>query len=267
MFYTPQKCLIPWDLFHQRQFVASSYIALFVIQKEPSIQNYHVTCQRPDRRRRAVCHEALEYEHLKYEHSFGKWEFLWRCQRKWSSSCRVAGINQGLIAARSIPRLARRARSGSYGGEPDNHRQRGFWRITLNKHTLFAGQLGCRLEEVDQWWNGPNWLTSQENWPADILDEPTEESQAETNLFRKMLAVAVDKEAEVENVWRSFHLGKAVRVCAWMRRFVHNALRSRSRTYIEGPLTTQEKNQLRLHWERQAQKSGEVEKYRVTLNF
>ena len=34
-----------------------------------------------------------------------------------------------------------------------------------------------------------------------------------------------------------------------------------------GPLATEETSQLRLHWERQAQKSGEVEKDRVALNL
>lgn len=95
----------------------------------------------------------------------------------------------------------------------------------------------------------------------------TRESQAEAKLVRKVLAVAVDEEDEVEDVLRKFHLRKAVRVCAWMRRFAHNALCSRGKTRIEGPLTTQETNQLRLHWERQAQKNGEVEKDRVALNL
>ena len=64
-----------------------------------------------------------------------------------------------------------------------------------------------------------------------------------------MLAVAVDEEDEVEGILRKFHLQKAVRVCVWMLRFAHNALCSRGRTRIEGPLTTQETNQVRLHWE------------------
>lgn len=37
--------------------------------------------------------------------------------------------------------------------------------------------------------------------------------------------------------------------------------------YIKEPLTTKETNQLRLHWETQAQKSGEVEKDREVLNL
>jgi len=99
-----------------------------------------------------------------------------------------------------------------------------------------------RTQPISERWNGPKWLASRENWPADILDEPTEESQAEPKLVRKVLAVAVDEEDEVEGVLRKLHLQKAVCVCAWMRRFAHNALRSRGKTRIEGPLTTQETN-------------------------
>ena len=142
------------------------------------------------------------------------------------------------------------------------------WRyVPTSENPADLGSRGGRVEEADHWWNGPKWLASGENWPADILDKPTEESQAEAKLVRKVMAVAVDEEDEVEGILRKFHLRKAVRVCAWMRRFAHNALRSRGKTRIEGPLTTQETNQVRLHWERQAQKSGEVEKDRVVLNL
>ena len=142
------------------------------------------------------------------------------------------------------------------------------WRyVPTAENPADLGSRGGRLEEADQWWNGPKWLASRENWPADILDEPTEESKAQAKLFRKVLAVAVHEEDDVEGVLRKFHLRKAVRVCAWMRRFAHNALRSRGKTRIEGPLTTQETKQLRLHWERQAQKSGEVEKDRVGVEL
>ena len=42
----------------------------------------------------------------------------------------------------------------------------------------------------------------------DILDEPTEESQAEGKLVRKVLAVAIDEEDEVECVLHKFQLRK-----------------------------------------------------------
>ena len=83
---------------------------------------------------------------------------------------------------------------------------------------------GGHVEEADLWWHGPRWLGSPELWPADVLNEPSEESQAEAK--QKVLGVAVNEENEVEEVLHKFHLQKAVRICAWMRRFAHNSLRS-----------------------------------------
>lgn len=72
------------------------------------------------------------------------------------------------------------------------------------------GSRGGRLEKVDKWWNGHKWLASRENWPVDILDEPTEESQAEAKLVRKVPEVTVDEGYENEGVLRKFHFCKVV---------------------------------------------------------
>lgn len=129
------------------------------------------------------------------------------------------------------------------------------------------GSRGSRLKEADQWWDGPSWFAKPENWPRDVLDKSSEEGQSKAKLIRKVLTVAVDDENEVESVLRKLQLQNAVRVCVWMRGFTHNALRSRGKTRIKGPLTTPETNQQRLFWDKQAQKSSEVEKDRVALNL
>ena len=102
------------------------------------------------------------------------------------------------------------------------------------------GSRGNPLKETDQWWDGPSLLANPQNWPPDFLHKPSEESQSEAKLIRKVLTVAVDDENEVESVLRKLQLQKAVRVCVcvWMRGFTHSALRSRGKTRIEGPLTT-----------------------------
>lgn len=83
------------------------------------------------------------------------------------------------------------------------------------------------VEEADLWWHGPRWHGSPELWPADVLNEPSEESQTKAKQkVQKVLGVAVNKENEAEEVLHKFHLQKAVRICVWMRRFVHNSLRS-----------------------------------------
>ena len=52
-----------------------------------------------------------------------------------------------------------------------------------------------------------------------------------------------------------------------MRRFAHNSLRSRGTPRIKGPLTTEETNRQRLFWEKQAQRSCDIERDRVALNL
>lgn len=41
---------------------------------------------------------------------------------------------------------------------------------------------GRHVEKADLWWHGPKWLGFPEHWPADVLNEPSEESQTEVKL-------------------------------------------------------------------------------------
>ena len=116
---------------------------------------------------------------------------------------------------------------------------------------------GGHIEEADLWWHGPRWLGSPEVCPADVLNEPSEESQTEANHVQKVLGVGVNEENEVEEV----------RICAWMRSFAHNSLRSRGTPRVLGPLTTKETNSQRLFWEKQAQKNCDIERDHVALNL
>ena len=56
------------------------------------------------------------------------------------------------------------------------------------------------VEEADLWWHGPRWLVCPKLWPADALNEPSEESQTEAKLVQKVLGVAVNEKNEVEEV-------------------------------------------------------------------
>ena len=49
---------------------------------------------------------------------------------------------------------------------------------------------GC-MQESHVWWHGPEWLTTPESWPTDVLNKPSEESRAEAKVERKVLNVAV----------------------------------------------------------------------------
>ena len=65
----------------------------------------------------------------------------------------------------------------------------------------------------------------------------------------------------------TFSLQKAVRVVAWMRRFVNNSLPSRRNKRSSGPLTTEETERQRRFWAKQAQDGCEIEDDRAALNL
>ena len=142
------------------------------------------------------------------------------------------------------------------------------WRyVPTEGNPADLGSRGGRVNGSHLWWDGPEWLATPEHWPADVLNQPTKESQVEAKLVQKVLAVAVDGNDEIKKVLHQFQLQKAIRVCAWMRRFAPNCLRSRRASRIVGPLTTEETDRQRLFWERQAQQSCDIERDRVALNL
>ena len=80
------------------------------------------------------------------------------------------------------------------------------------------------------------------------------------------------EENDIDHILRRFLLSKALRVCAWMRRFMNNALRSHGNSPIEGPLTgcpltTNETRRQEIFWTRHAQESCEFGDDRIALNL
>ena len=142
------------------------------------------------------------------------------------------------------------------------------WRHVLTAdNPTDLGSRGGQVKGADLWWHGPEWLATPERWPAEILNEQSDTSQAEAKLVRDVLAVAVNEENEIKDVLQKFSLQKAVRVCAWIRRFVHNSLRSRGTQHISGPLTTDETDRQRRFWAKQVQDSCDIGEDRVALNL
>ena len=149
-----------------------------------------------------------------------------------------------------------------------NSHQRVTWHyVPSAENPADLGSRGGHVHGADLWWHGPEWLATPERWPADVLNEPSDESQAEAKLVSKVLKVAVNDKNEIEEMLYKFQLQKAIRICAWMRRFAHNSLRRQGTPRIVGPLTTEETDRQRLFWEKQAQNSPVTEKDRVALNL
>ncbi|CAB3986224.1 Hypothetical predicted protein [Paramuricea clavata] len=116
------------------------------------------------------------------------------------------------------------------------------------------------LSDAELWWRGPNWLKDPERWPDEIVPQPTVESNAEAKLVKSVLGVAVNDGNEADEVLKKFPVQKALRVCAWMRRFANNALHKRGRSLVIGPLTTSELARQRQFYIKRAQENCDLEK-------
>lgn len=57
------------------------------------------------------------------------------------------------------------------------------WRyVPTAENPIDLASHGGHVEKADLWWHGPKWLGFPEHWPADVLNEPSEESQTEVKL-------------------------------------------------------------------------------------
>ena len=125
------------------------------------------------------------------------------------------------------------------------------------------------------WRNGPDWLSSPENWPASPVIKSTIESRAEEKIESEIVACTVQPEAKkdsfdalieahVTNVWR------VLRVCAWVQRFISN-LRLMKACRNLGKLPTKGLEERKEWWIKRAQQNPmNVDSYqtdRVQLNF
>ena len=123
------------------------------------------------------------------------------------------------------------------------------------------------MNNEELWWYGPTWLKNPDQWPDEIELQPTAESNAEVKPKKSVFAVAVNDENEADEILKKFHFHKALRVYAWMQRFVDN---SRSRTAdvrVTGPLTANEIDRQRQFYLKRAQESSDIEIDRVALNL
>ena len=122
-------------------------------------------------------------------------------------------------------------------------------------------------KDSDLWWHGPDWLKDPEHWPEDIVPQRSVESNAEAKLVKSIFAVAVNDGNEADQILKKFPMQKALRVCAWMRRFANNGLRKRGRSHLIGPLTTDEIDLQRLFYIKRAQENCDLGIDRVALNL
>ena len=98
------------------------------------------------------------------------------------------------------------------------------------------GSHGGTIEQLSELWrNGPTWLQKPESWPPNVITSPTRESESEAKIVREVLKVAVAKADVLDDIMEQCRYWKAVRITAWIARFLHNCKKRAERA--NGPLT------------------------------
>ena len=65
-----------------------------------------------------------------------------------------------------------------------------------------VGSRGCDGAKLPNLWlKGPEWLASLESWPAEILTEPSKETEAEAKLTKEVLGtIAETKDDDLDEI-------------------------------------------------------------------
>ena len=104
------------------------------------------------------------------------------------------------------------------------------------------------------WWEGPSWLANPNEWPRDMVTTATPESEAEAKATKSVFNVAVNSPDESDQILAKFSLNKAVRIHAWIFRFLHNCRARKTETERRSrPLITVEINKQHEFWIKRAQ--------------
>ena len=132
------------------------------------------------------------------------------------------------------------------------------WRYCPTDRNLAdLGSRGASIEKMQrgQWFEGPEWLLKEEEWPEQPELEKTKSVSEEHRPEREETLYTAKKERDEwdtlldrSKLWRTF------RVTAWALRFKHNSLTKKHKTKKRtGPLTTEELSYARDQWIRKEQ--------------
>ena len=140
------------------------------------------------------------------------------------------------------------------------------WRyVPTDCNPADVGSRGGQVKDNQLWLNGPDWLKDNSMWPENIVTCATKESEAEAKMIKTVLGLTQDNSDCFDHILEKFALRKAMRICAWITRFVTNLRKPNSRTL--GPLTTDELEQQYVFWEKKVQQSCGSEDDKLRLNL
>ena len=113
--------------------------------------------------------------------------------------------------------------------------------VRTDENPADLGSRGCETARLpESWLTGPGWLSKPDEWPADIHNKPSKESETEAKPTKaEPLVTAVCATDDLGELLENQSFWKAVRIFSWIVRFICNCKSPKAeRTY--GPLTTAE---------------------------
>ena len=131
------------------------------------------------------------------------------------------------------------------------------WRhVNTDQNPADVGSRGCDGAKLPNLWlKGPEWLASPESWPAEILTEPSKETEAEAKLTKEVLGTIAETKDDLDEILNKHSFWKTMRVTAWIMCFAQNCKQKKSER-LAGPLTTSETDKAVHWWVKRAQESN-----------
>ena len=76
------------------------------------------------------------------------------------------------------------------------------WRhVNTDQNPADVGSRGCDGAKLPNLWlKGPEWLASPESWPAEILTEPSKETEAEAKLTKEVLGTIAETKDDLDEI-------------------------------------------------------------------
>ena len=89
------------------------------------------------------------------------------------------------------------------------------WRhVPSKENPAYIASRGGLIDEGNQlWWNGPNWLSSPEEWPPDLKTTASAESNEELKLKKQVFALATEEDNDFVKLLSKFAYRKTLSNC------------------------------------------------------
>ena len=127
------------------------------------------------------------------------------------------------------------------------------WRyVPTDENPADLASRGALVHSV-LWQQGPAWLQDKSEWPINPVTRSSPASEVEAKVIREVLNLAQTKPEpdKFEELLERTSLRRTLRVCAWIKRFIHNCKNKENKL---GPLLTEEIEDVRGWWIKRVQR-------------